>query len=143
MIRIEHAVTIDRPTGDVFAYLTDPDKLAEWQTTAHGARLDSESMGEGAHVVETRTFLGRRMETRLEVAEYEPGSRFTLQALSGPIPFRVTHRLEAADGGTWLQVVLEGEPGGFFRLAEPLVERQARQQVDTDFQRLKEILESR
>src|SRR5919201_1856805 len=142
MIRIEHEIAVDRAPADVFAYVTDPAKLTEWQATAHGARMESETMGTGTRMVEERTFLGRRMETQMEVTAYEPNSRFDLQALSGPIRFRAEHRLEPTNGGTRIHFVLEGEPGGFFRFAEPIVERQARRQVESDFETLKQLLES-
>jgi hypothetical protein len=40
-------------------------------------------------------------------------------------------------------LVGEGEPGGFFKLAEPLVARQAERQFKGDFETLKELLEAR
>ena len=40
-------------------------------------------------------------------------------------------------------VVMEGEPGRFFKLAEPLVERAVRRELEGNFATLKDILESR
>jgi hypothetical protein len=50
---------------------------------------------------------------------------------------------EAADGGT--KVTIEGElqAAGFFKIAEPVMLRVARRQVETDAQNLKEILEAK
>jgi hypothetical protein len=39
-------------------------------------------------------------------------------------------------------LVGEGEPGGFFKLAEPIVARVAQRQLKNDFETLKDILES-
>jgi len=142
VVRVEHSLIIERPPAEVFAYATDPDKLAEWQSTALEARSDG-PIQKGARVTEVRKFLGRRMESEVEVTEYEPDRRFALRVLSGPVPFTFEQTLEPADGGTTVKVVLEGEPGGFFKLAEPLVERAVRRQVQTDFEQLKDILEAR
>jgi uncharacterized protein YndB with AHSA1/START domain len=142
-VRIEHELTIARPPSEVFAYLTDPAVLPEWQATAEEARLESETMGKGARLVEVRKFLGRRMESQMEVVDYEPDRRFALKVDSGPIPFVASHVLEPTNGGTRLRFVLEGEPGGFLRLADPLAERQARRQVESDFAALKDIVEAR
>jgi hypothetical protein len=79
-------------------------------------------------VKEVRKFLGRRMESELEVTEYEPDRRFALKVLSGPVPFSVEHTLEPRDGGTRLTFLGKGEPGGFFKLAEPIVARTADRQ---------------
>ena len=38
---------------------------------------------------------------------------------------------------------MEGEPGGFFKLAQPLVERAIRRELEANFATLKDILEAR
>ena len=142
MVRIEFSVDIDRPPPEVFAYLTDAEKLPQWQAGAIEAEWQGER-AEGARVREVRKFLGRRMESELEVTAYEPDRRLGLKVLSGPVPFSVEQRLEPRNGGTRLTFVGEGEPGGFFRLAEPLVQRAAKRQLQADFEQLKDILEAR
>jgi uncharacterized protein YndB with AHSA1/START domain len=141
MIRVEHSLVIERPPAEVFSYSTDPAKLPDWQSTALEARSDG-PMQKGAHLTEVRKFLGRRMESKVEVTAYEPDRRFALKVLSGPVPFTVEQTLEPTDGGTRVHLVLEGEPGGFFKLAEPLVERAVRRQMQADFDQLKDILEA-
>jgi uncharacterized membrane protein len=142
VVRVEHSIVIERPPAEVFAYTTDPGKLPEWQSTALEARSEG-PIQQGAHLTEVRKFLGRRMESEVEVTAYEPDRRFGLKVLSGPVPFTFEQTLEPADGSTRVKVVLEGEPGGFFKLAEPLVERAVRRQVEADFEQLKDILEAR
>ena len=142
MFRVEHSIVIERPPADVFAYTTDPEKLPEWQSTALEARSEG-PVRQGAHVTEVRKFLGRRMETDVEVTAYEQDRRFALKAVSGPVPFDFEQTLEPSDGGTNVNVVLEAAPGGFFKLAEPLVERAVRRQMQADYEQLKDILEAR
>ena len=144
MVKLEHSVTINRPVSEVFAYLTDVTNLPEWQ----GGTIDVRPETEGATSVGSRftqvlKFLGRRLESTLEVTEYEPDRRFSLRTLSGPVPFTVRHTLEPSDGATRIDVVGEGEPGGFFRMAEPLVARQAKRMFEHDFATLKDLLEAR
>lgn len=142
MVRIEFSIDIDRPPSEVFAYLTEPANLPEWQSSALEARWEGEK-ARGGRVKEVRKFLGRRMESELEVTEYEPDKRFDLRVLSGPVPFSVHHTLESRNGETRLSFVGEGEPGGFFRLAEPIVARTAERQFRSDFETLKDVLEDR
>jgi len=140
VINIDFTVDIDRPPAEVFEYITDADRLPEWQSSAIEAHWEGEK-ARGTRIKEVRKFLGRRMESEMEVTEYEPGQRFGLKVLSGPVPFTVTQRLEPRDGGTRLTFVGEGEPGGFFKLAEPVVGRVAERQFKGDFETLKDILE--
>ena len=144
MVKVEHSVTIDRSPSEVFDYIADPSKLPEWQSTALEASTESGGpLALGARAVEVRKFLGRRMESTMEVTAYEPGRELSFKVVSGPVPFRVTQMLSAADGGTRIDIVLEGDPGGFFKLAEPLVARAAKRQLEADFSTLKDLLEAR
>jgi uncharacterized protein YndB with AHSA1/START domain len=142
VVKVEHEVTIARPPADVFAYLTNMEKIPEWQATAVEGRLESERLEEGARAVEVRKFLGRPMESTLRVTAFEPDRHFAAEVVSGPVSFRVDHRLEPDDGGTRVSFTIEGEPGGFFRFAEPVIERQVRRQVTDDFTTLKLRLET-
>jgi carbon monoxide dehydrogenase subunit G len=94
-------------------------------------------------VVETRKFLGRRMESTMEVTEHEPPHRFTVRVGSGPVPFTARNTLSEADGSTRVTTLVEGEPGGFFRLAEPLVARALEREVRNNLATLKDVLEQR
>ena len=141
MIRVEASVVIDRPPEEVFAYATDPANAPAWQSSALEASVDG-PLQAGATGREVRKFLGRRMESTMRVEEYEPPRRFALQVTSGPVPFHIQQTIEPAGEGSRVDVVMEGEPGGFFKLAEPLVERGVRRELEGNFATLKDILES-
>jgi len=53
---------------------------------------------------------------------------------------RVT--FERAEGGTRVTGTLVGEPGGFFKLAEPLLVSMVKRQFDADLANLKDLMES-
>jgi uncharacterized protein YndB with AHSA1/START domain len=142
-VRFEFEVEIERPVRDVFAYVTDVGNLPEWQrATSEAAWEGGEGPGAGARVRQKTRFLGRTLEVELEVTAYEPDRRFDLRTLSGPISFTVQHAFQPSNGGTRIQFVGEGEPGGFFRLAESVVARRAERESRADFERLKAVLES-
>ena len=141
MIRVEASVEIDRPPDEVFAYATDPGHVQDWQSSALEASVDGQLQA-GATGREVRKFLGRKMESTIRIEEYEPPRRFALQVTSGPVPFHVLQTVEPAGEGSRVHVVMEGEPGGFFKLAEPLVERAVRRELEGNFATLKDILES-
>jgi uncharacterized protein YndB with AHSA1/START domain len=143
MVRIEHEIVVNRPPSEVFEYVTSADKLPEWQDGVLEAWKQTEGpVRKGTTFTEVRKFLGRRMESSVEVTDFEPERLFTLKSASGPVPFTVEQRFEPLDGGTRIRVFGEGEPGGFFKVAEPLVERQTKRMIEHSFATLKDILET-
>lgn len=131
-MRAELTIEIARTPEDVFAYLTDVSNLPAWQ-----AGVQSATRRDG-RIEESRSLLGRELNTSLEIVEEEAPRLFTLRALDGPVPFTVRHELEPAGGGTRLTVVADGDVPGF---AAGLVARRAEKQFRRDFERLKQILE--
>ncbi len=130
----ELAIEIERTPEDVFAYLTDVSNVPSWQSG-----VKSSSLRDG-RIEESRTLLGRDIDTTLEIVAQEEPRLFTLRALNGPVRFTVQHELEAANGGTRLTVTADGDvPGGF---AAGFVARKVEKQFRKDFERLKRILES-
>ena|SRR5215210_1018275 len=143
--REEHSVVIDRPIEEVFAYLTDANNDSLWQASTLETEQTSEGpVGVGTIYRSVSKFLGRTIETTLEVTEHEPPRKQCIRATSGPIPAAGCYLLEPADGGsTRFTQTLEAEVGGFFRLAEPLVARAFRRQMQADMATLKDLLEAR
>ena len=62
--------------------------------------------------------------------------------VEGPFPLEARYSLAPAENGTRLTLVVEGEPGGFFKLAEPLVVSMAKRSYEADLNNLKEMLEA-
>jgi uncharacterized protein YndB with AHSA1/START domain len=144
-MRVEESVEIDRPIAEVFEYVSDPQNLPEWSGMVIEVRKGAQGPPtQGAAFTSVAKFLGRRFETSFEVASYDPPRRCSNRSTGGPIhPQEWTRTFEeTAGGGTHLTQVVEGEPGGFFRLAGPLLERAGRRQFKTDLENLKELLEA-
>ena len=142
IIRVDSSVVIDRPPEEVFAYATDPAHTPEWQSSALETTVDGPVQA-GAAGKELRKFLGRRMESTMRIEAFEPPRRFALQVTSGPVPFHVEQTVEPEGTGSLVSVTIEGEPGGFFKLADPLVERAVRRELEGNLATLKDILETR
>ncbi len=143
MITIEYSVVINQPVEAVFAFLADHENdtkwrsgLVEWKKTSDGP------IGVGSTSSETLQFMGRRMETSFEVTEYEENSKVGFKTTSGPVPMEGGYSLESAGSGTKLNFKIQGDAGGFFRLAEPLMAGIVRKQVESDLGNLKDLLES-
>ena len=100
-------------------------------------------MQAGATGAIVRKFLGRRMESTVRFDEYEPPRKFAIESTSGPVQFHVHQTYESEGAGARINIVMEGEPGGFFKLAEPLVQRAIKREMEANFATLKDILEAR
>ena len=143
MARVEHSVVIDRPVEDVWSFMADPENDSQWVSgVVESAKTSEGPMGLGATLKIVRNFLGRRIEADLELTEWEPNKRSAIRSTSGPISVAGTRTFEAVEGGTRVTDEVEADLRGFFRLAEPLVERTAQRQIESDYESLKGILES-
>jgi hypothetical protein len=142
--RAEQSIFVERPIGEVFAYLTNLERVPDWQTNVLFLQLQSSGgMRAGARLVELRKFLGRKVESIVEVTEYEPPHRYTITVQSGPIPFRISNALSESGGGTRIDAVVEGEPGRFFGLVEWRVVKAVERELWNSLATLKDILEAR
>ena len=145
MLHAEESVEINRPVEEVFSYVSTVESQPEWATPPMEVRKDTPGPPkEGDTFTSVSKFLGRRFETPYRITSIEPNRQFSYRATGGPLPDqRWTHTCEEVSGGTRYTMVLEGEPGGFFRLAEPLIQRAANRQFRANLETLKDMLEAR
>jgi uncharacterized protein YndB with AHSA1/START domain len=126
-LRIEHTIEIARPPQAVFDYLTDPERLPEWQTSTVEVRRERSGpleVGERFH--EVHAAMGRKLESTVEVAESTPPSVFALKILDGAMPLDGRWTFEPITDGTRVHFVGEANVGGLKKLARPLLARQFR-----------------
>ena len=143
MIRIQASVTVNRPLEEVFRFMTDNQNALQWQSGLLEARVTNDVVGVGRAWVDVVQFLGRRIEVASQTTEYEPLRLVAFKSTSGPIPLEGRYAFEPAGGGTKVTFTLQGEAGGFFKLAEPIVARSTQRQWDTNLANLKDLLEQR
>ena len=142
-MRYELAVEILRPPAEVYAFLADPSNLRLWQEGVEEVRGAFRGpLAAGSTFTEVRTFMGKRVESELEVTASEPGREFSLRSLSGPVRFSARHLLEPTDDGTRLTLVGDVDAGRLFGLAGGLVRRAAERRTRADFERLVRRLET-
>ncbi len=145
MARVEVSRLINRPVAEVFDYVANhPENITEWgvgwlemERTSEGA------MRPGATFRSVGKFLGKRIEQTYEVTEYVPNESVAAKSTSGPLATQWRYTFEPQDGATRVTGVAEFEPGGLFKLANPLIEAAAKRQLETDLSNLKDLLESR
>ena len=146
MAPIVHSVEISRSPEDVFAYLTDFSRSAEWQENLVSASVE----GGGPVSVGSRVNMTRRIgrgERKMinEVTEHNPPRSFAFHGIEGPIRAVGKGTVESVgDGaGSRFTMELDFEGHGIGKLLVPLVvRRQARSDMAKSQARLKARLES-
>ena len=143
-MHVEESVQINRPVEVVFSYVSTLESQPEWAGPPIEVRKDTPGPPkEGDTFTYVAKFLGRRFETPFRITSIEPNRRLSYRATGGPLPDqRWTYTFEEVSGGTRYTQVVEGEPGGFFRLADPLLERALKRQFRADLETLKDMLEA-
>ncbi|MGH2356881.1 MAG: SRPBCC family protein [Candidatus Limnocylindria bacterium] len=143
MARAEISTTINRPVEEVFAVLSNLENNPKWSSAALEAKtISAGPIGVGTRARFVGKFLGRRIESESEITEFEPNRKLAFQNMSGPFPFRGSLTVEAIEGETRVNADFEAEPGGFFKLAEPLFMSMGRRQFENDLANLKKLMEA-
>jgi uncharacterized membrane protein len=143
-VDVSAEVVIGRPRAEVAAFATDPANDPVWIGGIRSARaLQEGPVAVGSRVERTAVFLGRRIEYVNEVVELEPGARLRMRSVRGPFPMEITYGFADASEGTRATIRVQGDAGGFYRLAGPLLSGAVRRSVSGDLRRLKALLEGR
>jgi uncharacterized protein YndB with AHSA1/START domain len=144
---IVSTIEIARPPDEVFSYVTDPSRFAEWQEGVVSGRIEGGGPpAMGSRYTTTRRIGGAERTTTSEITEISPPRSWAVHGLDGPIRAIVNVTVEPLNENSRSRVRLEldFEGHGIGKLLVPLVaRRQARKQSPANLQNLKEQLESR
>jgi uncharacterized protein YndB with AHSA1/START domain len=145
MSAIREVIEIDRTPEDVYAYITDPSHLPEWQLSAVSAEpLDAGPLHAGSRVRVTRRMGSREIPMTVEFDELIPPHSWDLHGTDGPVRPRTHGEIESLDNGRRSRVTIEidFEGHGLGKVLLPLVVRpQVRKELPRDEQLLKDKLE--
>jgi uncharacterized protein YndB with AHSA1/START domain len=142
MMKIESITVISRPIEEVFAVVSNLENNPKWAPGFLEVKKTSQGpIGVGTTWRAVREGFGQRMETEVEVTEYAPYRKCTHRGKS-PFPGELQMTFENVDGGTRVHVRLEAEPGSFFKLAEPVLARMAKRNIEGNLANLKDLMEA-
>jgi uncharacterized protein YndB with AHSA1/START domain len=143
MIDVTIDTEIERPPAEVFAYATDPAKLATWQTNT----ISAEPQGHGPLQVGSRIREvhrapgGKELPSVVEVSELVPDRVFALRMVEGALPIHAHMTFDPTERGTLVRFRAYGQPTGAMRLAQPLLRRTLRKQFAEHCATLKRVLD--
>jgi carbon monoxide dehydrogenase subunit G len=141
MMKTDATITIGQAPEVVFSYLTDVEKIQQWSPVENMKLLTNGPVGVGSQFSQTVSILGKSFESVTEVTANDPPTSFAFKAISGPMTFEQRFTLTPTAGGTKLDTVIEGEPGGLLKLAGPALAPAVNKQLNDQFQQLKQLLE--
>jgi uncharacterized membrane protein len=143
MIQVKAYIDIRRSPEEVFAYLSNFENNPQWQSGMVSARFTSAGpLQVGSTYSQEARFLGRPVISEFEVIEYEPGRKVKITSTSGTFPITVTRFVEPdGDGGSRVTAVVEGDGSGVYRLAEPILRSIVHRSIQSDYERLRTVLE--
>jgi hypothetical protein len=140
----QNSILINRPLEEVFAFLSNAENDPKWKSGAVEVRKTSKGpVGVDSTWSSIGHLLGQRIESQMEYTEYEANWKYTVKCQSGPFPFESRVTFGRVAGFTSVSMRAEADPGGFFRLGEPLSLSMVRRQIQGDLVNLKDMMESR
>jgi uncharacterized protein YndB with AHSA1/START domain len=146
MAPIVSTIEIARPPEEVFAYVTDASRLAEWQESVVSARAEGGGPPTvGSKAVTTRKIGRRERAMTMEMTNISPPRSWAIRGIDGPVRGVVNGTVEPLDDGSRSRVTIEldFEGHGLGKLLVPLVvHRQAQKEMPRNLQNLRERLES-
>lgn len=142
MIEEQRTIHLNRPVDRIFAFVVDARNLSAWQSgLIQNEMLTEGPLRVGTRFREVRRTGPRQSEIQAEVTTFEPNKRFATRTLTKP-QVTVSYSFEPEGGGTRLNYKFVMLTGGVLRLLEPLIARSIRNDTDSDFEKLKRIVES-
>ena len=142
---IVSTIEIARTPEEVFAYVTDPSRFAEWQKDVVSVRIAGDrALSVGSRFTTTRR-IGRVERTMTQqITEISPPRSWAVHGVDGPIRPHVKLTVEPLNDGAWSRVTiaLDFEGHGIGKPLLPLVRKQAQKGAPMSYRNLKELLES-
>ena len=146
MIKVDYHVPIRRNATEVYDYVTDVERIPDWQHVAGVRKVTKHDPGPlqvGSGFTMERESRGNVATIDATVTALEPGRRFDFHTVDNDGfvgDFATT--LTGGEGTTDLHWSVRMEPAGLmYRLLQPVIAREIRKSATADFAELRSKLE--
>lgn len=140
-MKFTNTITIGRPRPAVFAYLANLENLPQWNyALADTQQLTPGPPGVGTRYRQTRTIPVHAVES-LEIIEFTPDRRLTVQGTLNGLPAVLTYVLDATDGATTVTNTVDLHPPRPLNLLAPIALSRIKSAVAANLTALKQLLE--
>ncbi len=136
------SVLVDKPIAEVWAFVSDVERMDLWAKGVTQTRLTSEGdVAQGSVFTGKFTHRGREFDVRYTVTVCEPPSRFGVES-EGMLRYSGVMELEEADGATRVTNTVEtGAEGSVAGLMSGLFRWGMRRQLSKELGVLKRVIE--
>jgi uncharacterized protein YndB with AHSA1/START domain len=141
---IVSSIEIARPPEEVFSYVTDPSRFAEWQHDVVSVRMEGgRPPGVGSRFTTTRRIGGTERTMTQEITEIDAPRSWAAHGVDGPIRPNAGITVEPVNDGARSRVTfaLDFEGHGIGKPLVPVIRRQAMKVAPTSYRNLKDRLE--
>lgn len=133
-------IEINWPVKALFNYVSDVDNHGSWRNgIVHAAWLDQTRNQSGARVLEMRYLMGQKVSSILEVTEFKPYQKRSVQIMKGT--FRPSYTLEFEPRGESTVMTLTVSCIHSNTARQNVIMHRIREQGYKELQKLKAILE--
>ena len=141
---ITSTIEVARPAAEVFAYVTDPAHMPEWQQGCLRGELDGPETHVGSRCTTVRKIGGGERAVTTQITEYDPPRRWADRGIDGPVRAAVDVTVEPlGESRSRVTIDLDFTGHGIGKLLVPLiVRRQAAREMPANMGRLKQRLET-
>lgn len=142
MIEFTNTISINRPVGEVYAYLSDLEHIPEWNwAITETIKTSPGPITVGTRYRQTRSVPQPATED-LEITRLEPNQHIEIDGTLAQFPARISYHLEETESATQLTNTVSLAPQGAVRLVAPLVASRIKGAVADNLNVLKTRLES-
>ncbi len=141
-MQIEQSIIIHRPIAQVFAFVSNPNNNVKWQPEVIEHKMLSDGpMALGSKMRHVSKFMGRRIESNIDITEFAPNQKIAFYVTSGTLPYTIYYLLAPEGEGTRFSYFAVMESNWFLKLVQPLMMQSAKRVIEGDLGRLKLIVE--
>jgi len=142
MINLDLGTLIDKPIKDVFAFVANPNNMSKWNSAVVSLeQVTPGEVGVGTKFKSIGEMMGRRIEGEMQVTAYEPDTKCGYEVNAGPMKMNLTVTFKTVGSGTKLSLNAQGNPSGFFKIAEGVMTGRVKSMMEENLARLKSQLE--
>ncbi len=145
MAVLQDSIVIERPRGQVWPFLIEPEWQPRWQSgLAEYVQLDPGPPAVGTRYRGVHRILGRRIDWTSEIVALRDGSSLQGRSIDSPLPFTVELTCTDVSAGTLVGYRLDSSGVGRFfgGVAEPVVTTVYGRQLRAGLERLRELVEA-
>jgi uncharacterized protein YndB with AHSA1/START domain len=131
MAHAEYTVTVDKPIGEVFAFLSAGTNEAKWRPEVIDiSQVEGTGPGVGAQFEQTMKGPGgRKIAGDFEYTAVEEPTRIDFKTIAGPARPTGSFILQEKGSSTDVTFVLDLVPRGLMKLMAPMINKQVQAEV--------------